>query len=916
MCRAEFRHPPAIQAGSHLATLLLTALCAGTTPVGAQERASTAHPVPSPSVRAAQATGTIEVDGRLDEAAWAAAQPATDFRQSRPDDGQPATQRTEVRFLYDDHALYIGARMYDDLGAAGVTSRLVRRDVTPESDMLTFTFDTYHDHLGQSQFRINPAGVKGDALAMGASNLDPSWDPVWEVATSTDSLGWTAELRIPFSQLRFPQDPVQVWGLQVVRHVNRLNEWSQWSWWSIDETGGPSRYGHLEELVIATQPRRVELLPYAVAQSRHPRPGATGDPFHSAHQATARVGADMTWMLTSNLTLSASVNPDFGQVEVDPAVVNLSAFETFFAERRPFFVEGAGVFDYGSFWCFFCSNVSSLDLFYSRRIGRPPQGAGLAHTAAQHADVPVSSTILAAAKLTGRTQDGWTLGALNAVTGREHARLAADDEFTTMEVEPLSNYFVGRAKRDLRDGNIVLGAMATSVVRDLSSPGLASLLPSRAESVGFDSEWWWRDKTYHLLAHAAVSSAAGSEAAMQRLQRSSARYFQRPDRTHGSNTLFSNRWDPEATWLRGWAAYARFAKDAGALRYETSANIRSPGFEVNDLAFITRSDYLWFNGNVFRRWSTPTRWYRNVAVMGGGQTQYNFSGDRTDTQLQAYAGGELPNYWALNAFVIRTLPSLDDRLTRGGPVVRNTGNWYTSWFLGTDSRKPLVLSTNPNYGRNDEGAYRYSVNGSVTVRPASNVSVTAGPSFNRTASTHQYVTAVDDASSADFHGRRYVFANLVQRSLSMNTRVNWTFSPTLSFELFAQPFIASGAFSDFKEFARPRDNEKWVFGRDAGSITETVGAAGERIYTVDPDAGGPAPAFSFPDPNFNLRSLRGNAVLRWEYRPGATVFLVWTQDRRDSASAGNLDFRRDVEAMFNAPAEHIFLLKANYRIGL
>jgi hypothetical protein len=885
-------------------------------PASGQERPSTAHPVPPPAVRAERASSEVRIDGRLDEAAWQAAQPATDFRQSQPNDGQPATQRTEVRFLYDDHALYVGARMYDDLGAAGVTSRLVRRDATPQSDLLTIIFDTYHDHLGRSQFQVNPSGVKGDALAMGASSLDPSWDPVWEAATTVDSLGWTAELRIPFSQLRFPQDSVQVWGLQVVRMVDRLNERSHWSWWPVDETGGPSRYGHLEDLVIAAQPRRVELLPYVVAQSRHPRPGAPGDPFHSSHEATGRVGADLTWLLTSNLTLAATVNPDFGQVEVDPAVVNLSAFETFYAERRPFFVEGTGVFDYGSFWCFFCSNVSSLDMFYTRRIGRPPQGAALAHGAAQHADVPGNSTILAAAKLTGRTQDGWTVGALNAVTGREHARLARDGAFETMEVEPLSNYFVGRAKKDLRDGDIVLGGIATSVVRDLSSPGLAALLPSRAEGIGLDSEWWWRNKTYHLLAHAAVSSVSGSEAAMHRVQRSSARYFHRPDRTQGSNGLFSNRYDPDATWLRGWGAYARFAKDAGALRYETAANIRSPGFEVNDAAFITRSDYLWFNSNIFQRWSTPTQWYRNAAVMGGGQAQYNFSGDRTDTQFHAYAGSELLNYWQLNAFVIRAMPYMDDRLTRGGPVVRNTGTWYTSWFLGTDSRRPVVLATNPNYGVNDEGAHRYSLNASITMRPASNVSVSVGPSFNRSSSTHQYVTAVDDVTAAEFFGRRYVFADLVQRSLSMNTRVNWTFSPTLSFELFAQPFLASGEFSAFKEFARPRDSEKRAYGRDVGTIQEIVDATGRRIYTVDPDAGGPAAEFSFADPDFNLRSLRGNAVLRWEYRPGATLFLVWTQDRRDSAPTGDIHFRRDIDALFNAPAEHIFLLKANYRLGL
>ncbi len=873
------------------------------------------HPTPPPEVRAASATGGINLDGALTESAWAQAPAATDFRQSQPNEGEPATQRTEVRFVYDDEALYVGARMFDDLGAAGVQTRLVRRDAYPESDLLTIVFDTYHDHLARTEFSINPSGVKGDAIGPGGANPDASWDPVWQAATAIDSLGWTAELRIPFAQLRFPRDSVLTWGLQVVRLVNRLNERSHWAWWSLEETGGPSRYGHLQDLRIAAGPGRAEVLPYVVAQSEQLAPGAPGDPFHDESNQVFRAGVDLKYLLTSNLTLAATVNPDFGQVEVDPAVVNLSAFETFFPERRPFFIEGSGDFSYGPLWCFFCSNVSSLSMFYSRRIGRSPQGAGLARSAGDFADVPANTTILGAAKLSGRTRDGWTVGVLDALTRGEEATVLGDDGTTfDMPVEPPTNYFVGRLKRDLRDGNIVLGGIATSVVRDLDSPGLEGLLSSHAEGIGFDSEFWWKDKTYHLLAHGAVSQVSGSPDAMRRLQQSSARYFQRPDRGDGGNGIFSDDFDPNVTSLRGYAGYARFAKESGSWLFETAANFRSPGFEVNDAAFLTRADYVWMNGNVLRQFTKPTRWYRRLILISGAQQQYNYDGDMTDRQLNAFVGGELPNYWNVNAFYIRRTDGLDDRLTRGGPVVEAPGFHFFAFNLFTDDRRALVLGTNANTAHSDDGSRDYSVGVDATFKPASSVSVSLGPSYGHSESGYQFVTVVDDPTRDAFYGRRYVFADLEQKTLSMNTRVNWTFTPTLSFELFAQPFISSTDHWRFKEFARPRTQQTIVYGEDAGTITASGDGFG-RTYTVDPDGDGAAERFSFADPDFNFRSLRGNAVLRWEYRPGSTLYLVWTQDRNDVAPADDLDFGRDRRALFQAAPDNIFLLKVNYWVG-
>src|SRR5690348_12907070 len=379
------------------------------------------HKVAVPSAMAVRRTSPIVLDAKLDEAAWQTAQPITDFKQIDPEEGKPASQRTEVRFLFDDDALYVGARMYDTAGAKGVVTRLVRRDASFDSDLFEIVIDGYHDHLSRAFFDVNPSGSKSDYIGIGTSCCDNSWDPVWEAATRIDAEGWTAEIRIPFSQLRFGRDSVQTWGLQVRRFIKRRDEQDQWSFWTKTEAGGPPRFGHLEGLRIPSGSSHLEMLPYVVSKASAVA-STPGDPFDNHGRPTMRAGLDLKDRLTSNLTLDATFNPDFGQVEVDPAVLNLSAFETFFPEKRPFFVEGSQVFDFGQFGCNFCSNVESMSAFYSRRIGRAPTGASLATDNFTYADVPDATTILGAGKITGRTASGYTVGLLNAVTGRANAR--------------------------------------------------------------------------------------------------------------------------------------------------------------------------------------------------------------------------------------------------------------------------------------------------------------------------------------------------------------------------------------------------------------------------------------------------------------------------------------------------------------
>ncbi len=870
--------------------------------------AQVAQPVSRPTATAVRLTGAISVNGRLDEAGWAAAIPITKFIQQKPDDGAQPTEQTEVRILYDDDAIYIGARMFDSHGRSGVVTRLSRRDDDPQSDILRIDFDPYHDRLHSVEFDVNPSGWKGDA-----AEGDRSWDPIWEAASTIDSLGWVAEVRIPFSQLRFSPDSIQTWGLNLTRLTHRNQERALWAYWRQTDQGGPAFYGDLTGLRMRRQPRHVEFFPYVVTRASRLSSGNRLSPFYDPHQTDARIGADAKILLTNSFTLSATVNPDFGQVEVDPAVVNLSAFETFFPEKRPFFVEGRDVFQFGSPGC----NINcgpGLSLFYSRRIGRTPQGSGLAFGAGKFADVPENTAILGAVKLTGRTKHGLSVGVTDALSRREEAEVATEDGSRLfVPVEPLTDSFVSRVRQDFRGGNIVVGAIGTSVNRSLSTSGLAALVPRSAQTGGVDASADWGQRAYRFYGAISTSRVAGDSLAVARLQRSSARYFQRPDRTV-SDGIFSSTFDPSATTLSGYGAIGRISKSAGNWRWDLNAAALSPGFETNDLGFLQRADYKWVNGTLGRQYTTPNRLYRSLTWLIGGEQYWNYDGDNTGRDVSAYTSFLYPSYWSSTFFVSRNFSSFADRKTRGGPVVRQPGNTNGFISLSTDPRRPLVLSANASGGVDDEDGHNTSLGFSATIKPASNVRVSVGPGYSTGVTTDQYVTSVADSTATSFFGRRYVFAHIRQRQLYLSTRTNVTFTPALSLEVYAQPLLASGDYYDFAEFAAPRKLRKLVYGRDAGTI-QTNGSAGSVSYAIDPDGTGPGKAFTLGNPDFNFRSLRGTGVLRWEWRPGSTAYLVWTQTRTGTERVGDLQFSRDSNALFQAPADNIFVLKVSYWLG-
>jgi hypothetical protein len=840
----------------------------------------------APVAHAVRTSLPIRVDGVLDDDAWADVPPITAFTQLVPEEGAPATERTEIRIVFDDDALYIGARMYD---RSAVTTRLGRRDMSMSaSDWLTLIFDSYHDHRTAFGFEINPSGVRRDQTRTETSE-DDSWDPVWEAATTIDAGGWSAEIRIPFSQLRFNPGTEQVWGLQVERQIARNREFSVFSFTPTTQPGGIPRFGHLHGLRELRTGKRLELLPYVVARGESI--DRTGNPYRSDKDYGAEAGLDAKYRVTSDLTLDVTVNPDFGQVEVDPAQVNLTAIETVFEEKRPFFVEGSAIFNFGA--------GGGNNVFYSRRIGRAPQL--LPPTSAR--DAADAARILGAAKLSGRTTTGWTVGVLNALTGREEViHRAPDDTDVLGTAEPLTNYFVGRLSRDLRNGQSALGGMLTMVQRDLDTDIARGTLRSAAYTGGADFRHEWAGRTWALSGFLSGSHVAGSEDAIALAQRSPWRYFQRPDAGHLDL-------DAGRTSLTGLSTQVQLTHRRGRhWRYSLLGGTTTPGYEVNDVGFQFRADRVDAQTGVTYVDPRPGTTFRTWQTTASLRAERNYAGDVIMNRAAINAYGQTLRYWTLYLSGAYNGSALDDRLTRGGPSSRRPAQVQLNGEVGTDSRRTLSGGAGFGYTRNAAGGWGGGVGLGVSLRPAPSWNMSVSPRWERTHSIAQYLGTRPDPTATQTYDARYLFAQLDQTTASLETRLNVTFTPALSLQVYAQPFIASGNFGDPAELRSPGVYDFLVYGRDVGEVEPVPG--GLRIFPQGRD--GAATAFVLGERDFTLRSLRGNAVLRWEYRPGSTLFVAWQQTRSDPIGLGNFDLRRDAGALFDNRPDNVLVLKVNY----
>ena len=820
------------------------------------------------AVRLAEA---VIVDGMLDEAVWRTAPAADGFSQREPQEGAPATERTEVRFAYDDSALYVAARLHDR-SPQGIVRRLGRRDAWLDADVFVVYVDGYKDGRSGAYFSVNAGGTLGDGTLFNDDWDDDTWDGVWEGRVRVDDAGWSVEMR-PFSELRFHDRPEQVWGVNCRRLIARTKEGAYLVPRPKDQSGFVSRFLDLRGIQGIRPPARIAVTPYVTGRAELTG-SEPGDPFGDGSSHGASAGVDAKLGLGSNLTLDLTLNPDFGQVEVDPAVVNLSDVETFYPERRPFFIEGANLVDSFGFSGasnFFGFNWGNPSFFYSRRIGRAPQGEV---ADADYSSSPSGTTILGAAKLTGKAFGQWSVSTLHAFTQREYAHLQSAGDTSRAEVEPASYYGVFRTQRPFDDNRYGFGAVSTYAWRFFDDPALEDQINERALSLGADG-WAFldRDKAWVLTGWAGFSDVRGTTQRIAAAQRSSLRYLQRPDADRV-------RFDGARTSLQGWAGRVTLNKEKGSFLLNAALGAISPGFEVSDLGFQWRADvvnaHLWGS----YRWTKPSRVARQANVDMAVFRSYDFDGNRTWEGVFTFAGIQLLNYYRLRGFAAYNPETVSTRLTRGGPRTLNPQGVEWELFAQSDERKPVLVRLGWNgreYARRSEN-YR-SAFGALEWRPGSNVSLGIEPRYEWGGTSAQYVETIDDALAEATYGQRYVFARLAQETFSAGIRLNWTFSPRVSLQLYAQPLVASGDYTDLGKLAQPLSYDF----RRYTSVSLT-----DAAYTVDPDGDGASAPFSLDDPSFAFRSLRGNAVFRWEFRPGSTAYLVWTQTRSDEETPDNI----------------------------
>jgi hypothetical protein len=829
--------------------------------------------------------GSIRVDGRLDDEVWQQASPITDFVQKEPVEGGRPTDAMDVRIAYDDDVLYVGARMVSKDGR--IQAPLGRRDSDNQAEHFLVAFDTFLDRRTAVVFGVTAAGVRIDRYHASDNEdaHDSGYDPVWRAETSVSGDQWTAELWIPFSQLRFNPRTEQTWGLNLFRFRPTLQEENYWVMIPRTVRAWSSRFGDLAGINGVVPPRRIEALPYIAGGSTLTADRDRGNPFDDGKNLQGRIGADVKMGLGPNLTLETAINPDFGQVEADPAEVNLTAFETRFPEKRPFFLEGAQLF-----------NIGHPNFYYSRRIGARPIGPA----AGDYVDYPDATSILAAAKLTGRLQSKTSLGFLAAVTDDEHARVAAGTPLSQRDVavSPHAVHVVGRVLQEFGASASTAGFIVNYVHRAMEegSP-LADLYSRNALGVAGNTLLRFKGGQYEFRASGGGSFLNGSEQAVERWQRSSSHYAQRPDREYSPL-------DPTRTSMTGWSIQMNFDKTGGRhWLWGANTKIDSEDFEVNDFAQLNGADGWMTNANLRWRETQPGRVLRSYQFQVDVQTDTTLRGLMQSGRVRGSVNATWLNYWTSSFNVSRELPTTSVSLTRGGPLMGRGPGWSSSLNVGNRASSRTRISGNVYVQRNADGAATNRVQGTFSMRPGPRWQLSASPYYDRVTEPQQYIGTLGGGRAATY-GNRYVFAFIDRSTMSMEYRLGLTLKPDVNLDVYAEPFAASGRYYDYGELLEPRSRERLQYG--TSGTTLRLNPDGSRVVTDG------AATINLRNRDFNTLSFRSNVVLRWEWRAGSTIYVVWQQDRAGTDVLGTRVNVGDAFRSITAPGPNIFLVKTSF----
>ncbi|MCI0595909.1 MAG: carbohydrate binding family 9 domain-containing protein [candidate division Zixibacteria bacterium] len=844
-----------------------------------------------PEHKAIRVTNPIKLDGVLSETDWQG--PAiSGFTQKDPKEGEPASESTKVWFAYDDEALYVGSRMYWS-DPKGIRALVSRRDQTGNSERIIISLDTYLDRRTAYTFAVTASGTRADYYHASDEefNRDYSFDPVWEAKTNIDSLGWTAEMRIPLSQLRFNAKEVHTWGFNINRWIPTKNEDDYFVYIPKKETGWSSRFARLNGITGIKPSRRLEVIPYGASDATFTNGRDKNNPFDDGVNLKGRGGADVKMGLGPNLTLDATVNPDFGQVEADPARVNLSAFEIFFDEKRPFFIEGNQLLQ----------GTGPL-LYYSRRIGAPPRGRAFGDFVNQ----PNTSTILGAAKLTGRLASGLSIGALTALTDQEFAEIhdTATASSSEKQVAPRTGFGVLRLQQEFGPSASTVGLSLTGVGRDLSSSReLYSLLPRQAYTGRTDWNLRFKGGQYVLSGKLGFSNILGDSFAIQRVQTSSAHYFQRPDADHVEFV-------PGRTSLFGYNSAISFSKNSGKhWLWELSGGAESPGLELNDLGALSTADDIDIFGALRYRETQPGKYFQNYNLAFYTGRGWNFGGIHQYSFLDFENNFTFKNFWS--AFLGWEIypRGFSDNFTRGGPLMQTALGWSTQAQLSSNFASNTNWYVYGNYSKNEIGHWYYYLEGKLGLRTSGRWEFSVLPYYERGVTARQYQTKLA-GGRPETYGSRYVFAFMDQSTLATQFRINYAFTPDLTLELYGEPFAASGKFYNFGELEAAKSRNLRQYGTDGTTVTRNS----DGSYTVNDTKDTVGGSFDIPNPDFNILSFRSNVVLRWEWLRGSTLFFVWARNLSEFEPQGQLVRPTRLWDAFTAGGDIFVALKISYWI--
>jgi hypothetical protein len=840
-----------------------------------------------------------EIDGKLDDAAWAEGEWSGNYTQQMPNEGAAPSVKTELKILYDDRNVYFAIRAYDD---PALIHRYPSRRDELAGDITGVCFDSYFDKRSGFEFDLTAAGTKID-LVLTNEGWDMSWDAVWHGKVGVEADKWIAEFQIPLSQLRYGTQEEQVWGLHAWRWVDRNQEEDQWNLIPRNSTGRMHNIGELHGIRELPRHRRIELLPHAVGKV-DVLPTEAGNPYRDGADPHGSVGLDAKVGLTTDFTLDLTVNPDFGQVEADPSVVNLTAYETFFEEKRPFFMEGKNIFTLNLDAIAATGDVpvgagTNEMMFYSRRIGEAPQY--VPETAeGESVQMPDATSIISAAKVTGKTADGLSVGILQSVTSDERARISSGGVERRQTVAPTSNYFVGRVQKDWAKGNTVLGGMLTNTHRWINDPALA-FMPGDALTGAVDFLQFFANRSYVLEAKGAFSRITGDRTAIAELQQNPVHYYQRPDADHLGV-------DAEATSLSGYAGTFRFARYGNSKwRWGNQTRGVSPGFDLNDVGFLRQADYVVNVANAGYFQSDPAGPFRQWNVNVEREDAFDFGGMRTDGSTGVEANGTFNNKWTIGASIASIGEPTDTRLLRGGPSMKTSSFWGTMFSVQSDPSRRVVVGGNlhRHFGA-EADTHEFETSAVLRWRATKRLVLQGVAVYARNFDDLQYV---DTADTTD--GARYVLGRIDQDTLAFTLRADLQLSPDLSIQYYGSPFVSNGRYKTFKRVTDPH----------ADAYADRFHVLADGDITYDPDANrydvseGGAP-YSFANPDFSFREFRSNLVTRWEFKPGSTMYVVWSQGRTAAIDQWDDSLSHSLDRLWATPSANVFLVKFSYWLSM